>query len=245
MKATRRAILWTIAAGLLLFGGFLLYAVLRDRPQDLPWTELDLAQPVGIFTASKIAALRDKPGKCEALLDRAGIEYVTLPDLRVEGGKCGYSDGVRFQAGGARRIDFVPGDVGTSCPVAAGLALWEWEVVQPAAQKHFGKRVSAIEHYGSYNCRKIVGRGEGVWSQHATANALDISAFRLSDATRITVKGHWNSADPAVRAFLREVRDGACGMFTTVLSPDYNEAHHDHFHFDQGNRGMMGWKACR
>ncbi|MDF7773754.1 extensin family protein [Sphingomonas sp. AOB5] len=245
MKATRRAIKWTIAVGVLLFGAFLLYAVLRNRPQDLPWTELDLAQPVGLFTAGKIAALREHPGKCEALLDRAGIEYAGQPEIIVEGGQCGYSDGVRFEGGGARRIDLVPARVTTSCPVAAGLALWEWEVVQPAALKHFDKRVSAIEHLGSYNCRQIVGRGEGVWSQHATANALDISAFRLSDARRITVKGDWNSNDPAVRAFLREVRDGACGMFTTVLSPDYNEVHRDHFHFDQGNRGMMGWKACR
>jgi hypothetical protein len=40
--------------------------------------------------------------------------------------------------------------------------------------------------------------------------------------------------DPGERAFLREVRDGGCRLFRGVLSPDYNEAHSDHFHFDMG-----------
>ena len=44
-------------------------------------------------------------------------------------------------------------------------------------------------------------------------------------------------------AFLRRVRDGACGIFGTVLSPDYNEAHRDHLHLDQAARGWGGF--CR
>ena len=46
-------------------------------------------------------------------------------------------------------------------------------------------------------------------------------------------------------AFLREVRDGACDLFATVLSPDYNAAHADHFHLDQAARGAIGWRGCR
>nr|WP_328730168.1 extensin family protein [Falsiroseomonas algicola] len=30
------------------------------------------------------------------------------------------------------------------------------------------------------------------------------------------------------------MRDGACRWFRAVLSPDYNAAHADHFHFDMG-----------
>ena len=51
--------------------------------------------------------------------------------------------------------------------------------------------------------------------------------------------------DPAERRFLRRVRDGACGLFATVLSPDYNAAHRDHLHLDQADRGMGGWRSCR
>jgi hypothetical protein len=32
-------------------------------------------------------------------------------------------------------------------------------------------------------------------------------------------------------------------VFGTVLSPDYNAAHADHFHFDQAARGFGG--LCR
>ena len=40
------------------------------------------------------------------------------------------------------------------------------------------------------------------------------------------------------------LRDGACGLFATVLSPDYNAAHRDHFHLDQAARGRFGG-VCR
>ncbi|RZL73462.1 MAG: extensin, partial [Sphingomonas sp.] len=54
----------------------------------------------------------------------------------------------------------------------------------------------------------------------------------------------WKGDDPKA-AFLRDVRDGACQLFATTLSPDYNAAHADHLHLDQANRGSMGWRACR
>jgi hypothetical protein len=122
--------------------------------------------------------------------------------------------------------------------------MWEWNVVAPAAQRHFGTRVTAIEHFGSYNCRRMYGRDAGAWSEHATANALDIAAFRLADGRRVSVVGDWEGTSQE-RAFLREIRDGACPLFATVLSPDYNAAHRDHFHLDQADRGGMGWRACR
>jgi hypothetical protein len=41
---------------------------------------------------------------------------------------------------------------------------------------------------------------------------------------------------PAESAFLRRLHSGACGTFTTVLGPDANEAHRNHFHFDLATR---------
>jgi hypothetical protein len=41
---------------------------------------------------------------------------------------------------------------------------------------------------------------------------------------------------PAEAAFLRRLHDGACGTFTTVLGPDANAAHRNHFHFDLAAR---------
>jgi hypothetical protein len=233
----------TLLLGLLGLAGLLLYGRSRSHPEDMPWTALDLARPIGAFTGRKLAALSGDGAQCRALLGRAGVRYTALPD-RSDGAQCGYRDAVRFRPGGALEAGFAPADLGTSCPVAAALALWEWHVVQPAAIRHFGTKVDRIEHFGSYSCRRMYGRGEGAWSEHSGANAVDIAGFRLEDGRRISLLGDWEDGD-AKAEFLREVRDGACRLFATVLSPDYNAAHRDHFHFDQADRGEWGWRACR
>lgn len=242
-RALRRTIGWIAAVAVIGTVALLLWGMARGRQQDLPWTPLDLGAPIGMFTGAKLAALgRDFP-QCRAKLDAAGVRYTALPPRR-DGAQCGYDDGVRFTPGGARQIGFRPASLGIACPVAAALSVWEWQVVQPAAQRHFGSRITAIDHFGSYSCRRIYGRDAGTWSEHATADAVDIAGFRLADGRRITVVGDWTgSGDKA--AFLREVRDGACRLFATTLSPDYNAAHRDHLHLDQADRGAMGWRACR
>ncbi len=228
---------------LLAFLALLGWGYARNHPEDLPWTELDLAHPVGAFTGRKLAALGGEGETCRGLLRRAGIRFVALPP-RGGAGQCGYEDAVRFRGGGALEIRYRPADLGTSCPVAAAMALWEWHVVQPAALKHFGQKVATVDHFGSYSCRRLYGRSEGGWSEHARANAVDIAGFRPEGSERITIVGDWND-EGAKGEFLRDVRDGACRLFATTLSPDYNEAHRDHFHLDQAGRGAMGWRACK
>ena len=243
MKRFRRILIWLLILALLALLGLLAAGYARRHPEDVPWTPLDLAQPVGAFTGGKLADLADEGPRCRALLTRAGVRFTALPP-RSAGGQCGYSGAVRFRPGGALAIGYRPADLGTNCAVAAALALWEWHVVQPAAQRHFGPNVATIEHFGSYSCRRLYGRAEGGWSEHASANAVDIAGFTLSDGTRIAVIRDWDAQGPR-GAFLKDVRDGACRLFATVLSPDYNRAHHDHFHLDQAARGRFGWRACR
>jgi hypothetical protein len=238
-----RALKILLFIGLLSFAALLLWGYSRNHPEDVPWTELDLAQPVGAFTGRKLAALSGEGAQCRALLRRAGVRFIALPS-RSASAQCGYRDAVRFRPGGALAATYTPPDLGTACPVAAALALWEWHVVQPAAIRHFGAQVGRIEHFGSFSCRRIYGRSEGAWSEHASANAVDIAGFRLVDGRRVSVLGDWDGEEPKA-AFLRDVRDGACPLFATVLSPDYNAAHRDHFHFDQADRGQWGWRGCR
>jgi hypothetical protein len=236
------AIKLVLFAALAAFAAMLFYGYARNHPQDLPWTPLDLSQPVGTFTGRKLAGLGGEGERCKALLGRAGVAFVALPP-RSAGANCGYEDAVRFTRGGALTVAYSPSDLAASCPVSAALALWEWHVVQPAALEHLGEPVTAVEHFGSYSCRRLYGRSEGRWSEHASANAVDIAGFRLADGRRISVIGDWKS-EGAKAAFLREVRDGACRLFATVLSPDYNDAHRDHLHLDQAERGEAGWRMC-
>jgi hypothetical protein len=89
---------------------------------------------------------------------------------------------------------------------------------------------------GSYNCRNVAGTSKR--SEHAHANAIDVSAFVLADGRRITVQGGWNG-NRSERAFLKAIHKSACRRFGTVLGPDFNKAHHDHFHLDMAdNKGF-------
>lgn len=226
---------------LLGIGGYLVGRdYVRRHPQDVPWTALDLDHPAGRFTAAKLARLGDSPQQCRALLGEVPTGDRPAPPRRA-GEQCGYADGMILGEGRDARFG---GALVTSCPVAAALYLWERDVLHLAALRHFGSTVAAVDHAGSYSCRRIYGRAVGPFSEHSTADAVDVTGFRLADGTRISVLGDWGG-ERAKAAFLREVRDGACELFATTLSPDYNAAHADHLHLDMADRGRLGWRMCR
>ena len=233
-----------VAALAALLGWRQLERMMREHPERFPWTELSLSDPVGPFTAIKIARLGDDPGRCLALMREAKLAETPYVQPAPDDRRCRFSDGVTIRPENRRSIRFSPASLVTSCPVAAALALWERDIVQPAAQVRFGGSVDRIDHAGSYSCRRINGQAEGPFSEHATADAVDILGFRLADGRRVSVLGDWQRPS-AEAAFLRDVRDGACDLFSTVLSPDYNQAHADHFHLDQAARGASGWRLCR
>jgi hypothetical protein len=242
MGLLHRLLRFTVMLAVIAALSLLAYAWLNKRPQDLPWTSFDLAQPIGLFTGRKLASLTGNPPVCRALLDRAGLSYEWVGSGGRER-QCRYDDAVRPQTN-AEAIALSPSSVAPSCPVVAALKLWEWHVVQPKAQRLLGQPVKSITHFGSYSCRRLYGRSQGDFSEHATADAIDISGFVLADGRRISVVEGWNGEGPDAE-FLRSVRDGACDLFSTVLSPDYNAAHRDHLHFDQAERGVIGWRGCR
>lgn len=234
-----RALVWIAVLAAIILAGLWM---VRNRPGDLPGTPLDLGDPVGVFTGRKLAGLTQDHAQCLALLDRAGIAYTAL-DAHGDD-SCRAEDQVRLGSTPPLSVALSPANVAPSCPVAAGLAMWTWNVVQPAAEVAFGTRVVRIDHFGSYACRRLYGRSEGAYSEHATADAIDVAGFVLADGRRIRVAADWGGDDADAR-FLHAVRDGACDLFATVLSPDYNAAHADHLHLDQADRGAMGWRACR
>lgn len=210
-------------------------AWLADHPQHNPWTPLDLRDPPGWATQRKLAALRSDPAECHAVLERSGIAFTALEPAGE--GACRREDRTVLSA-----APFAPSAPPTTCAVGAAFVLWLRQGVQPAAEAILGARVARIEHFGAYSCRRLYGREQGRWSEHATGNAIDVAAFVLADGRRVSVLGDWHgSGDEA--SFLREARDQACGVFGTVLSPDYNAAHADHFHLDQARRSFGG--VCR
>jgi len=58
-KRVRRIGSSLLALALVLLALLLLFGYGRRHPEDLPWTPLDLGQPVGAFTGRKLADLAD------------------------------------------------------------------------------------------------------------------------------------------------------------------------------------------
>ena len=238
MKTLRPYLIWFAVAVLLTLGAILGMQWVRDHPEHIPTARFELAHPEGWATHRKLVALAGDDAACFAAFDRAEAGYLRRPE--IGSGACRASQRM-ILTGDSLVPTMRPARAAPGCAVTAAMALWNRDVVQPLAQKYFGQKVVALENLGSYNCRTI--RGGQTPSQHSTANAIDISAFVLADGTRISLINDWT--DPDIRRdFLHDVRDGSCGLFSTVLSPDYNRAHADHFHFDMAAR-TASWTVCR
>lgn len=167
--------------------------------------------------------------QCLARLQSQAVSFTPLPD-RTFGGGCSAVNSVKLTDIGVPTTNLGA----MTCNLAANFAAWARYGVQPAARLILGAEIEKIETFGTYNCRPIAGSGK--LSEHAHSNAIDVSAFVLSDGRRISIQKDW-SGDQRTRQFLAVVHASACKRFNTVLSPNYNAAHHDHFHFDMGGRG--------
>jgi hypothetical protein len=223
-RAARRA----LTALVLLMLGIAGWQWLRQHPEANPWAPLDLNDPQGWATRAKLARMKGAVDECRAVLGRSDVAFTALEPTGE--GPCARPDRTRLAD-----YPLAPNTPPVTCPVAAALEIWRRDSVTPAARQIMGSKIKQIEHLGAFSCRRMYGGSDGPWSEHATANAIDIAGFVLEDGTRISVLKDWEGHGPKAR-FLRAARDGACGSFATVLSPDYNAAHANHFHLDQDDR---------
>lgn len=216
-------------AGLALAAG-----LIRIPDRWNPFAPPVIADAPNLLTGWKIARLKDAPDQCLTVLKTGPLSFTPVPD-RQTAETCGFENAVRVGNAGDPRFS---SGFTASCPLMVAWSIFERHVLQPAARRHFATRVTRIDHLGTYACRPV--RGGSTPSQHATANAIDIAGMVLADGTRISLTHDWSGDDARKRAFLRDLRDGACEVFRGVLGPDYNAAHHDHFHLDMGR-----WTICR
>lgn len=125
------------------------------------------------------------------------------------------------------------------CPMIPQVERWVANAVVPAARHYYGMDVVELTVAGSYGCRPINHIPGGRLSEHGYANAVDISGFVLADGSKVTVKSGWYG-DTRERAFLRAIHSGGCREFTTVLGPEADANHRDHFHLDLARHGSDG-----
>lgn len=166
--------------------------------------------------------------QCTADLTAQGAHFRVLPDYRNETG-CSAINAVMLTGAGASITNLGA----TRCPLANAFVRWVKGPVQQAAQDVYGAHVARVVTMGSYACRQVRGVARASLSEHAFANAIDVSGFVLTNGRSVTVATGWTGAAQDAD-FLRRIRKAACQRFQTVLSPDYNAAHHDHLHLDLG-----------
>ncbi|RNJ63516.1 MAG: extensin [Porphyrobacter sp. IPPAS B-1204] len=193
---------------------------------------------VPVASAPQSYAPRPDDARCLADLGATGARFDPLPDTYAAPG-CNKLGTVQLMALAGDRAPLSVSNMGpVRCSVAKAFGDWARFGVDRAARQLLRSPVVRIETMGSYACRNVAGTERR--SAHARAEAIDVSAFVLADGRRIVLKRDWHGGDAATREFLRVVHKSACKRFGTVLGPEYNAAHEDHFHLEG-----TGAKFCR
>lgn len=146
-----------------------------DKP-TVPWTDAEIA-------AAKAA--------CAKQLAGVRVDYEPLPPIKE--GICGAPAPILVTSIGGVTIS-PPATM--RCGLAVKLDGWLETRVQPTAKATLGGAVVKIRNATSYSCRNRYGGANTRISEHALANALDISEFVLASGQRVTVLKSWPRAVP-------------------------------------------------
>ncbi len=231
--ASFRIVITTLSA-LALTGCSILPSSSRNEGAATQHTD---AKPRVTSAQSRISQ-RPNDRACFQELGAAGARFNPVPDTYAGPG-CTKLGTVQLSSLAGDRSAFGVSNIGpVQCRTATAFSDWARFGVDRAARQILGSSLDRIETMGSYSCRNVAGTSRR--SAHARAEAIDISAFVLKNGRRISVKGGWSDGNAAEREFLRVVHKSACKRFGTVLGPNYNRAHKDHFHVEG-----TGAKFCR
>ena len=196
------AILWATAAGLLATSASAQAPETPPRPDLNPGRSvpskselhapppekkpnISREQPRADKVDPQIAAAR---AKCDKLLGDAVLDYQPLPPIR--GRACGATAPILVKSIGVNPAVVISPPATMNCTLAAALYVWLENTVKPAATA-LGSSVVKLRNALSYECRRRYGRTNTKISEHASANALDISEFVFSSGQRVTVLKGW------------------------------------------------------
>jgi hypothetical protein len=235
----RRIVVLAAAAALAGCGSLIPDGSGGAAPASTSQTARAPARPaMSVASAPRSYAPRSEDAGCIADLGASGARFDLLPDTYAAPG-CNKLGTVQLMALAGDAAPLSVSNLGpVRCNVAKAFGDWARFGVDRAARQILGSRIARIETMGSYACRNIAGTQQR--SAHARAEAIDVSGFVLADGRRIVLKRDWDGGDAATREFLRVVHKSACKRFGTVLGPEYNAAHEDHFHLEG-----TGAKFCR
>jgi hypothetical protein len=189
-------------------------------------------RPDGLEQRVRVTATRLTPGRVAqpgvagALCGDPGLSGERLQPITGRVSGCGIAEPVRL-----RSVDGIPltTPATINCDAARALRTWVREGLVPAIGRT-GGGVANLRVVASYACRTRNSQTGARLSEHARGNAIDIAGIGLANGSELTVLNHWNTQREG--RILREVHRTACGPFGTVLGPNSDRFHRDHFHFD-------------
>src|SRR5215831_6348261 len=144
-----------------------------DQP-TVPWTDQEIA---------------DARAECTKALSGLAIEYEPLQPIKH--GICGAPAPILVRSiGSDPKIEIDP-PATVTCPLAAALSKWLSKTVQPEAKRALSTQLIKLRNATSYSCRNRYGGANTPLSEHALANALDVSEFVFASGEHITVLENW------------------------------------------------------
>ena len=191
-------------------------------PLAVPFSVQPPARPDGIVAMAQRSATERARG---TICGDPAIQGDVLGDVPGRG-QCGVTGAVRVRSVAGITLS-TPATM--DCRTATALKTWVRTGAIPAVGDE-GGGVASLRVIGDYACRGRNNVAGARLSEHAYGRAIDIAGIGLRDGSEITVLTGWDTA--ADGAQLRRMHTAACGPFGTVLGPDVNAAHRDHFHFD-------------
>ena len=227
---TRMLIMWLIGFGLLsapaladdiIKAAIITDAISQDQASDVPGG--DVRPPRKPKTLGQILGIKRKPKTAAKLCGSKDIVGVEVAP--IQRGACGIKQPVKVtEISGIKLVN------GATINCATAIAVKDWfDGSVKKAFKRKGGGLVAVKVAASYSCRTRNNRKGAKLSEHAKGNAIDFSEFYLKKGQVLTVLKDWRGSNSKI---MRKIHKDACGPFNTVLGPNADRYHQDHFHFD-------------
>jgi len=156
------------------------------KPAHVEGPVLPGDQPTIPWTDAEIAAAK---AECDKALKDVALDYEMLPPIKE--GICGAPAPILVKSIGSDPKVAIDPPATMNCALAAGLATWLKTKVQPEAKALLNTQVVKLRNATSYSCRNRYGGADTPLSEHALANALDVSEFVFASGDHVTVLDGW------------------------------------------------------
>ena len=154
-----------------------------------------------------------------------------IPPVTGRLAACGIQDAVRITHVAGIKLS-TPARL--NCQTARTFADWLTGPANARARSRLGSPINRVNVFASFACRSRNSQRGARLSEHSFGRAIDIGGVTLASGREISVLNDWGNGSAG--AWLREVWRDACGPFKTVLGPESDRFHRNHFHFDTAQR---------